>query len=65
MVQITEYPPASPESASGGRWRAGRTAEQGTAEYRSEKYYLTALQTSAVSAGGGFDILRFKAAAQT
>jgi hypothetical protein len=37
-----------------------RTAEQGTAEYRSKKYYLAALKTSAVSAGGGFDILRFK-----
>jgi hypothetical protein len=64
MVQITEYPPASPESASGGRWRAGRTAEQGTAKYRSEKYYLTALQTAAVR-NSLFDILRFKAAAQT
>jgi hypothetical protein len=47
MVQSTEY----------------RTAEQGTAEYRGEKYYLAALKTSAVSAGGGFDILRFKGAA--
>ncbi len=51
-----EYPPASPESASGSRparlallawrawWRAGRTAEQGTAEMCNDH----------------FDILRFK-----
>jgi hypothetical protein len=46
MVQSTEY----------------RTAEQGTAEYRGEKYYLAALKTSAVRYSL-FDILRFKGAA--
>jgi len=46
MVQSTEY----------------RTAEQGTAEYRSEKYYFTVLKTSAVR-NSLFDILRFKGAA--
>ena len=46
MVQITEY----------------RTAEQGTAEYRSEKYYLAASKTSAVR-NSLFDILRLKVAA--
>jgi hypothetical protein len=46
MVQNTEY----------------RTAEQGTAEYRSEKYCLAALKTSAVR-NFLFDILRFKVAA--
>jgi hypothetical protein len=33
-----------------------RTVEQGTAEYRSEKRFLSLSKTSAVSAGGGFDI---------
>jgi hypothetical protein len=46
MVQSTEY----------------RTAEQGTAEYRSEKNYPTALKTSAVR-NSLFEILRFKVAA--
>jgi hypothetical protein len=31
-LKVLNTPPASPESASGGRWRAGRTAEQETAE---------------------------------
>jgi len=53
MVQSTEY----------------RTAEQGTAEYRSEKYCFTALKTSAdrnslfdisaVQMGGSSDIVNF------
>jgi hypothetical protein len=46
MVKSTEY----------------RTAEQETAEYRSEKYYLTDLKTSAVR-NSLFKILRFKVAA--
>jgi hypothetical protein len=44
-----EYPPASPGRE---RWRAGRTAEQETAERRSNHFVI--------SASGEFDILRFK-----